>query len=125
MKRTRHHHRGIATMASIMMLSIIGITVLGLAHWMNMQAKHTQNEAYEIQMRQLWLAGAAFAKAHVSGDIPAEKSWEVPLPAELIASGASLRVTLEQTDPSHKLAVIVLTYRGRTTTQQCSFIAAK
>jgi len=101
----RHHRRCFMLIMAITLLILIGTTLAVLATLFAGEARRTQNQAIDAQLRQLLLAGAAAAQNEMS---------KVNLPPEL--AEATLTITTES-----DTVVVDATLRGRSASQKLTF----
>ena len=108
MTHTRRHHgsrRGFMLIFAVTLLILIGATLALLATLFAGEARRTQNQAIDAQLRQILIAGTIAAQHEMK---------EVALPAEL--SEAKVTITSEGA-----ATIVQAEYRGRKMGEKVTF----
>lgn len=116
----RRPARGFAMLTALAAVAIVAASLLAIGALLVADARRTARAADEAQLRQLLLAGAAIAHdraRHWPDRPPAERS-DVPLPPDLIAHGASLRIEAAPDAAGERIEVHVSAARGGRTQRQ-------
>jgi type II secretory pathway component PulK len=112
MLRRRHKAHGIALIAVLMAVIIVGAAMAALTSLISSDGFDTLNQNNQSQLQQLLLAGAADASAHLTSAAPtAGQSWQTELPDSLNSEGATLQSHVESLPSDGQQAVLVIRAR--------------
>jgi hypothetical protein len=119
MRSPAKHHAGFAMVTAIMLLSLTAMTMTLLGMTLFNQARRTQIIGEDAQLRQLLIAGTAFAQTRIASVSTAH--FAVPLPDTLRHDSADLTVDIHPASAGQKIAEISASLPHHHLSQQLTF----
>jgi hypothetical protein len=119
MRSTTKHRSGFAMITAIMLLSLTAMTITLLGATLFNQARRTQIVGEDAQLRQLLIAGTAFAQTRVSSDSSGRVS--VAIPDSLRQESAKLTVDIRDGSGGSKIAEVGASLPHHQLSEQLTF----
>jgi hypothetical protein len=120
MRRHAHTRRGFATFTAVLMVGLVGMALAMTASLFAQEARRTAQQRTGAQLRQLLLAGGAWAQDRLAGD-PVSRTEDLAptLPGGLADLGAWLTIRLRPGDAADRcVATVVVGYDRRVAEQR-------
>lgn len=119
MRSATKHRSGFAMLTAIVLLSLTAMTITLLGATLFNQARRTQIIGEDAQLRQLLIAGTAFAQTKVPSD--ASGRFSVAVPDVLQQDSAELTVDIHADSTGNKIAEVEASLPHHRLSQQLTF----
>jgi hypothetical protein len=119
MKSATKHRSGFAMLTAIMLLSLTAMTITLLGVTLSNQARRTQFAGEDAQLRQLLIAGTAFAQTRIPSDSAGR--FSVAVPDALWQESAELTVDIRAGSAGDKIAEVEASFPRHRLSQQLIF----